>query len=139
MRPFADTLSAMLEREAFALVLWVNLVVLPLLVPLVLAIARKPRLNRPVAFAWSAGARIVGYPTMLTLLFVVPWFIFEVFLVPVLFEAAPASKAVLATPLSLTRWLTWHWFWYLPFLWFLWVTFASFHLAKKWRVQPTEA
>ncbi|WP_457425964.1 hypothetical protein [Roseateles sp. P5_E7] len=136
MSPVIDTLIEMFGREPLAFVLWAEAALLPVLLPMALAAARRPVLDQRRRFVLSAAVRIVGYPALVVLWVVVPWTAFELFLAPVVLDAYPASKTWLAVPLEMARSLAAHGFWGLPLLWPVWVSAAAVHVMRRW---PTRA
>jgi len=137
MNPITDTLTAALERWPIVFSLWALFAILPFVVPFIIALARRPSLVNPARFSISAASRIVGYPTYLILLFVVPWAAFEILLVPVIFDAYPSSKSALSIPLNATHWLLWNMYWLVPLVWLGWVFAASVYFARRWHALHT--
>ncbi len=135
MSPVTDTIGAAIERWPLWFVFWGFFAVLPIAIPLAVAVFRRPRLKSPAKFATSAAARIVGYPAVLALLIVVPWVAFELLLVPVLFDAYPNSKSVLSFPLGVTHWVLWNAFWLVPLSWLAWVIAASIYYLRCWHAR----
>ena len=132
MNPISDTLVAIFERHPLAFVLWVQFGLLPLLIPLVVAFARRPRLQQKARFVFSACARIVGYPAVLTILLVVPWASFQVFLSHVAYEAYPSARTLLSAASEFSGWCLRHWYYVVPLLWPVWVLVASVYAARRW-------
>lgn len=135
MSPITDTLTEMVARMPEAFVAWFLFGVLPVLVPATLATFVEARPSAKVQFTLSTAARLIGWPALLIALLVLPWFAFEMFPVPVLFDAYPASRSVLSGPLAVTHWLTRQSNWLVPLAWLAWVFVAAARLRKLWVVR----
>jgi len=134
MSPALDTAVEVLHRWPFEVTLWMLFALVPVLVPAVVATVKVPKGGRRAAFVVSSAARLVGYPVMLLLLLGVPWVVFEVVFVPVLLDAYPGSRSVLAVPVALSELALQHWFWAAPLAWLTWVAVATPRFARSWRL-----
>jgi hypothetical protein len=132
MSPIADTFAELVARMPEVLAAWILFALVPVLVPGVLAMFMKGKLSTKMKFTLSVAARLLGWPVLLIAFVGLPWFAFEMFFVPVLFDAYPLSKFVLGGPLMATQWLTWQSYWLVPLAWLAWVFFASVRLRKCW-------
>lgn len=139
MNPVADTVVEMLHRMPEAFLAWGLFGVVPVLVPACVSVFVDARTSSKLKFTLSSAARLLGWPLLLVALFGLPWFVFELFLVPVLFDAYPVSKTILAVPLAATRWLVQTWYVVLPLVWLVWVTVGTARLQKAWREEQRRA
>jgi hypothetical protein len=131
MHSITETATALVASEPLGFLLWLEFAVLPVLVPLVVALARRQPFRQCLNHAWATAARTVGYPAAIILLLGVPWVAFELFLVPVLLDAYPGSQVLLSVPLTFTHWLLSVWFWLVPLLWPVWVVAVAFFDAHR--------
>ena len=138
MTPVADTLAVLIEKAPEAFAAWILFGLVPILVPTVWALLSGSGMPRRVKFVVAAATRIVGRPALLIILVGVPCFVFELFLVPVVFDAYPVSRSILRGPLAVSDWLVHNWFWLLPLLWPAWVGYATYRVRKEWHGLQTD-
>jgi len=136
MSPVADTVAAFLDRYGAAVVVWSWFALPPILVPAAIALARRRVLRGKARYVLASAAHIVGYPALILLVLLVPCVAADVFLVPALLDAHPASRTILAAPLAAGDWVAAHWlvadvasF----LLWPAWVVAAALHGARRWQ------
>ena len=132
MSPFTDTVIALYEKAPDAFDAWVFFVLFPIIVPTVLALFAKRRVMEKSRFVLSTAAHLLGWPTLLVALLVLPCCVFEIYLLPVLLDAYPLSRSLLAAPLAVTNWATQNSFWLVPLLWICWVFYASWRSKRAW-------
>jgi hypothetical protein len=133
MSPVADTISAMYDRAPEAFWAWVLFGLAPVLVPALVSIFVKSPPTSRIGFTLSSAARLLGWPVLAIGLIGLPWFVFELFLVPVLLDAYPMSRAILAAPLAVTRWFVDVSFLLLPVLWVTWLLLGTLRFRRAWR------
>uniref|UniRef100_UPI001E322B2A hypothetical protein n=1 Tax=Pelomonas sp. KK5 TaxID=1855730 RepID=UPI001E322B2A len=139
MSPIADTVGEMLTRMPEAFGAWLLFGLVPVLVLGILSIFTMAGSSSRLKFTLSAAARLLGWPVLFVVLLGLPWVAFELFLVPVMFDAYPFSRAVLSVPLTVTHWLAWQSYWLVPLAWFAWVVITSLHLRKRWKASHNAA
>ena len=132
MSPVSDIISTLYDKAADVFGAWVLFALFPVLVPALLALFAKGQQTGKLKFALSAAARLFGWPTLFIALLGPPWFLFEVYLVPVILDAYPWSRSLLSGPLSMTHWLTWNSYWLVPVLWVGWVLYGSLRFRRAW-------
>lgn len=135
MSPVADTISAMLDRAPEALWAWVLFGLVPVLVPGLAALFVKAPAWSRLGFTLSCAARLLGWPLLCIALIGVPWTLFELFLVPVLFDAYPVSRSILAIPLALTHGLMSVWPVVVLVLWTVWLVAGTARAQRAWRAR----
>jgi len=132
MDPVIETVGAIFKRWPFEAAMWSYLTAIPIAIPAIYSLLRKPRLARRPGFTMFTAALILGFPTALALLFVIPWWVFQVFVVPVIFQTHPIAMEVLKYPLAVSNWLTWNWPLTLPFVWLLWAISGTVLMGRRW-------
>ncbi len=135
MSPIADTISAMFDRAPAALWAWVLFGLVPVLVPGLASLFVKAPARSRLGFTLSCAARLLGWPLLCIALIGVPWALFELFLVPVLFDAYPVSKSILATPLAWAHELMSLWPLVVPVLWIVWLAVGTARAQRAWRAR----
>ena len=136
MNPVAGTASRLLDLYGANVWAWCWVALLPVLVPAVVAAAQRRGLRGKGSYVLPTAARILGYPAMFALLVLVPCFVFDVYFVPVLLDAHPASRTILAAPLALLDWISSNGFILsiaLIALWPIWVVAAALRCARRLR------
>lgn len=139
MNPVVDTVTAMFHRMPEAFLAWGLFCVVPVLVPACASVFVTARASSKLKFTLSSAARLLGWPLLLLALVGLPWFVFEIFLVPVLFDAYPVSRSILAVPLAATHWLVQTWYVILPIVWLAWVAVGTARLRRAWREELRRA
>lgn len=104
---------------------------MPLLVPLIVALVHRAALRGHGPYALPTVARILGYPALLVLWLVVPWLVLVEFFVPVMLDAYPGSRAILAAPLALSHAVAPWSLMAAAGLWPVWVVVAALHGARR--------
>jgi hypothetical protein len=102
-------------------------------VPALVSIFVKAPPSSRLSFALSCAARLLGWPMLALGLIGLPWVAFDLYVVPVLFDAYPISRSILAAPLDLTRWVVRVGYLILPILWSLWLVIGTMRLRNSWR------
>lgn len=136
MSPAADTVGAFLDRYGAAVFLWCWIALMPILVPAIVAVARRDALRDRAGYVSTTAARVVGYPAVFVLLVVVPWVGAEIFFVPALLDAHPTSRTILAAPLAMGDWVAANWLLLsLAALmsWPAWIVVMALRGARQWR------
>ncbi|WIV99628.1 hypothetical protein [Kinneretia aquatilis] len=138
MTPVTDTLAVMFEKAPEAFAVWILFGLFPILVPAIWAVVIERGMPRRARFVVAAATRIVGQPALLIILVGVPFFVFELLLVPVILDAYPLSRTILRGPLAVSNWLARNWFWLLPLLWPVWVGYATYLVRREWHGARTD-
>ena len=138
MSPIIDTFNALVHKCPDAFLIWGCLSIAPLAILVALALLYGPKLLNRMAFVRTSFALVIGYPTALILLVVVPLTVFNLFFTPVIFDAYPNFRGVLSAPVSLLNWVAQNAFWSAPIVWLIWLVASPIYLARKWRAHATQ-
>lgn len=112
--------------------MWSYLTFVPFVIPAIYSLLRKPRLAGRVGFTTFTAALILGFATAFALLLIIPWWAFQVFVVPVIFQVHPIVIDVLRVPLAVSNWLTWSWPLMLPLVWLLLAISVTLIMGRRW-------
>ena len=132
MSPVFDTVAALYAKAPDAFAAWLVFCLLPMVVPAALVLFAKRGAGAKFAFVLSAAARLMGWPVLFLALVGVPLFVLEVFLMPVILDAYPASRTLLSVPLAFMDLLIQNLFWLVPLLWLVWVFFGTIRFRRAW-------